>query len=82
MNELTQKPSRHFSKHGVIANRVEVELSPQCHDPFSSNRELSSNFNMHDIEAIEELLHSSGYEDDPETLRTMQDRIFQIRQKH
>ena len=65
-----------------MANRMGVELSPHYQEAFSSNRELNSNFNMRDVEAIEELLHTSDYDDDPETLKAMQNRILQIRQKH
>lgn len=37
---------------------------------------------MNDLEAIGGVLNSDDYTDDPETLRGMQQRILQIRQKH
>jgi len=81
LNELNQKPSRQASKNDVLVNRVEVELSQKCRleEGISSNRELNSNFNANDLAAIEGLLHSVDYEEDPETLRNMQNRILQIR---
>ena len=84
-NELNQEPAaRPGTKNGAFGALVEVELSPQCRlqAGYSGYRELTSNYNANDLEAVDGVLNSDDYTDDPDALRDMQDRILQIRQKH